>query len=176
MLEQLPDLEALLDLPLAVTIGGREVEVRSIRMREIAGIWALAGQVGPALALADTVTLTILLRPEFVTFLAAAASVDRDWLAAQSNEDLLALFVAVRQQNVPLFPLPGDGEARAQAVGQSGATPTWADLISVLVAKGHKLDRIPDYGLAQFAAFLQSPSSGGAPPVHKPPVLRIVKP
>lgn len=165
------DLEALLDLPYAVSIGGREVEVRSIRMRDVPRICTLADRVGPALWQADTVMLTTWRRPEFIDYLAAAAGVERPWLADQSGEALLTLFIAVRELNAVLFPQPG--ETHDETATHASQAYTWADLFTVLISRGHNAAHLSGYGVAQFHAFLHRVEPSVPPTTHKP-VLKVV--
>lgn len=180
----LTDLEALLDLPVAVQAAGRDVEIRQIRMHQVPRIQALFSRLGAALDEADEVVLLGFKRPEFIDFLAAATGTQRDWLGEQPSDVLLVLYSVVRTLNPVFFPVasepavssPGDKlSPGSHASLGAESTDTWPAMFTELVRMGHRPADIPHYGLAQFAAYLQAGATGAGstPPTNKP-TLRIV--
>ncbi len=120
-------LEDYLDEPLPVTVGGRTIEVRAVRVRQIkafmaaiAPVWAYIGATAAEETPTDPMLFMVMNQPDdVVAFVSAGTGVDREFLADLRTDELTLIAEAVQTVNMGFFAqrlIPTAKKAR-EAVG-----------------------------------------------------------
>lgn len=143
-------LDALFAAPERVTVAGREVAVRAVRLGELAGFLRLYA-AKPADDAAMDSPAAAAWSADIVTMLARLCGEPADWLFALADEELDQLFAAMWQANRILFE-PGAGVRQ----GPRGAREqiSWATAAALLIEAGHRHDEVERYTLAQIEQYM----------------------
>lgn len=151
------ELDALFAAPVRVTvggkpvaIGGRLVEVRGVRLGELAEFLRLYADK-PADGVADDAPEVAAWNARVLRVLSQLSGEPEAWLAALDDEQLDALFAAMWQANRVLFE-PGAGVRK----GPRGAREqiSWTTAAALLVEAGHRHDDVERYTLVQIEQYM----------------------
>ncbi len=126
-------LEDYLDEPLPVDVGGRTIEVRAVRVRQIkafmaaiAPVWAYIGATAAEETPADPMLFMVMHHPDdVIAFVAAGTGVDREFLADLRTDELTLLAEAVLTVNMGFFAqrlIPAAKRARETVAAQLRGT------------------------------------------------------
>lgn len=149
------ELDALFAAPVRVTVAGKGVAVRGVRLGELATFLRLyADKPEDALAL-DAPAVQAWLR-RVVGVLAQLSGEPEGWLLELPDAELEALFAAMWAANRVLFDDSIDGVSRAARRGPRTARDqiSWATAAALLVEAGHSHDSVAGYTLTQIEQYV----------------------
>lgn len=143
-------LDALFAAPERVTVAGRTVAVRAVRLGELAGFLRLYA-AKPADDAPMESPAAVAWSADIVAMLSRLCGEPEDWLFALADEELDQLFGAMWQANRILFE-PGAGVRQ----GPRGAREqiSWATAAALLIEAGHRHDEVERYTLAQIEQYM----------------------
>lgn len=141
-------LDALFAAPVRVTVGGRCVAVRGVRLGELAEYLRLYDTRPAGDAAQDTPEAAAWSRG-IVRMLSQLCGEPQAWIEALPEADLDALFAAMQEANRALFARP---DARSGPRG--GEKISWATAVAVLIEAGHRPADIERYTLTQVEHYM----------------------